>query len=215
MNLRLAWFDLRYGLPTAVRVLVSELGLFRALRVGLAVGWRGLTRDPFRPLRGGAPPSPGEAFTRRQLEPVLLLEGVLRERHGLDPARTREVLGRVVAETGARFVQFNVDHPTRAHWRGLDEAGRRALANGMLQQFGNAEAELVDVSAEGLGFDVSLCHFVELTRRLERPELASLFCAADSVAYGDPKLPVALERDQTLAGGDSCCAFRFRFRDPA
>lgn len=213
MSLRLLWFDLRHGLPTALRVLVRELGLLRALRVVLALVWRDLTTRPFRALRDGPPPGPGERFTRRQLKPILLLDGVLRDR--LPAERAREVLAEVVAQSGARFVLFNIEHPSRDTWETLDDEGRRELAGGMLDRFGNAEAELVEVSDGGLGFDVGRCHFVELTQRLGRPELASLFCAADSVAYGDRRLPIALEREHTLARGDPCCTFRFRFREPA
>jgi hypothetical protein len=211
-RLRLLRFDLRHGLPTALRILRRELGLGRTMRVVLALLWRGLTRDPFRPLRGDPRPCPRERFTRHQLKPVLLLDGVLRESLRLESERVGEVLLAVVSESGARFVRFNVEHPTREEWSASSDEARRELALGLLARFGNAEAEVVEANAEGLGFDVSRCHFVDLCRRLDRPDLAPLFCAADSVAYGDPTLPVALAREQTLARGDARCAFRFRFR---
>ena len=50
-RLRLLYFDLRHGLPTAVCVLRRELGLWSMLRTLLSLLWRGATRDPFRPLR--------------------------------------------------------------------------------------------------------------------------------------------------------------------
>lgn len=207
---QLWWFDLRVGLPTALGLLRRRLGWRALAGVLLSFVWRDLTTSPFRPL--GKPAGPGERFTRHQLKPVLLLHDALRAR-GHTQAEALALLGHVVAQTGARFVRYNIPHPTPQSWGALSEEGRRAFAGRILQRFGNAEAQVVAVGERSFAMDVTRCHFVELTARLGRRELAPLFCAADSVVYSHPSMPVALQRDETLAGGHARCAFRFAFRD--
>ncbi len=210
-SLALLWFDLRHGAPVALGTLRRELGPWRALRALLAFAWRDWTRDPYRPLRDDPRPDRRERFTRRQLRPVLLLDAALREALGLSPDRSREILAQIVARSGARFVGSQVRHPTPAEWEALDPPGRRALAERILSRFGNAETRVVEDPAADLAFDVTRCHFVSLCARLGRPELASLFCAADRVFYDDPGLPIRLDRAETLAAGDPRCAFRLSF----
>lgn len=210
-SLSLLWFDVRHGAPVALRALRRHLGALCALRALLAFLWRDWTRDPYRALRGDPAPDARERFTRRQLRPVLLLDAALGEALGLPPERRRALLAEVVAESGARFVGTQVRHPTPAEWAALDPGARRAFASAVLGRFGNAEATLVDAPGADLAFDVTRCHFVSLCARLGRPEVASLFCAADRVFYDDPRVPIRLERAETLAGGQARCAFRLRF----
>ena len=206
-KLALLRFDLRHGMPTAIGVLRRELGWLATTSVLIQFLVAGL-RDPFRELTG-PPPGPRERFTRHQLRPVLLLDQVLRRR--FDAARVRDILGAVIAQSGARFVRHNVEHPDPERWRAMTGAEQSAFAQRILSRFGNAETTLVSVPPHDFAFNVSLCHFVGLTQRLGRPDLAPLFCAADSAFYGDPNVPIQLVRERTLAAGDDQCTFRFRF----
>lgn len=214
-SLALGWFDLRHGAPVALGTLRRELGVWRMARALLAFVWRDWTRDPYRALRDDPRPDVRERFTRRQLRPVLLLDAALREALGLAPERSRAILAQIVARSGARFVGTQVRHPTPAQWEALDAAGRRGLAERILARFGNAETTLVEDPRADLAFDVTRCHFVGLCARLGRPELASLFCAADRVFYDDPAVPIRLERAHTLAAGQPRCTFRLSFEREA
>lgn len=211
-TLALWWFDLTRGFPASLGVLRRRLGLWRFLRLLGAFMRRRITSRPFASL--GAPATPAERFTRHQLEPVLLLDAVMTRDLNMPSEETRAVLLEVVGEAGARFVLHQVRHPTAQVWAQKSEDERRALAHKMFAPFKNAEMHLVEVGERTLGFDVTRCHFVSLTQRLGRPDLAALFCHADSVAYGDPSVPVSLQRDSTLATGGARCTFRYAFRGP-
>jgi len=207
----LIWFELTRGLPIALRVLREELGGAERRRALLCFARRSAGGNPFAAL--GRSTTPGETFTRRQLKPVLILHDVLREDLGLPLPRTLAILGRLVAESGAAFIASNLSMPPRAEWEKLPAAEQRGFAQRVLDRFLNARAELVETPGATFGFDVRACHFVDLTRRLGRTELAALFCQADSVFFGRPESPVRLERATTLAAGGESCPFRFKWTD--
>lgn len=204
------WFELTRGLPIALRVLRAELAPGALLRALFGLARRG-AQDPFAAL--GRSAGPRETFTRRQLKPVLILHDVLRQDLGLPASRALAILGRLVAETGSAFIASNLALPARDQWEKLAPAERRGFARGVLDRFLNAEAELVDAPDATFGFDVRACHFVSLTRRLGVPDLAALFCQADSVFFGRPGSPVRLSRSATIATGGQTCPFRFHWAE--
>lgn len=210
-GMNLWWFDLTRGTPTAVSVLGRELGWSRAAGLLLRFVWRKITRDPFRSLKRTEPLSPGERFTRHQLLPVLLLDDLFLDDPSLDDDTARRVLGELVGESGARFIRYATGDPTPQRWERLSEAERQSLANSSLERFGNLEFRVLDVPQVSFAFDVTRCHFVSLCRELGRPHLAPLFCAADEVLFGDPRLGVTLGREQTLAEGGEACTFRLNW----
>ena len=211
-RLSVAAFDLTAGGPTALKILRAELG-WRDLGRALArFAWRAATTDPFEAL--AAPPAnPAERFTRHQLRPVLLLEQVLRRDLAADESTAATILERVVSETGARFIEWTVRPPSRARWEAMSAQAQQARVRAFMDRFMNAKAEPVDAPDVEIAFDVTFCHFVDLLRRLGRPELAPLFCKADSVYFGRPDAPIRLRRDSNLAQGDDRCTFRLTFPD--
>jgi len=204
-------FDLSRGMPRALAVLKAELGIGRLLRVlrGLALHSR---RDP---LRGLSRPWPRdkEWLTRRQLRPVVLLDDVLRDDLRMEHAARVALLGRVVGEAGARFLAANVPAGIERAWRRASPAERERFATSLVGRFFNVAAAPPRVDAASLAFDVQRCRFAELTAELGRPYLGPLFCAADSVYFERPDVPVSLERSGTLAEGAGCCDFRLRYRE--
>ncbi|HBP23039.1 MAG TPA: hypothetical protein DEA08_35355, partial [Planctomycetes bacterium] len=151
-----------------------------------------------------------EELTRAQLRPVLLLDAALAAR-GHDSAARLELLRAVVGESGAAFLGHELRGWTRARFQALDPAGREGVLRDLLARFFNMHAHPVADEAHDLGFDVGACLFAQLTQRLGRPELATLFCAADEVFFARPESPLRLERTETLAEGHSRCAFRLDF----
>jgi hypothetical protein len=210
VELRLLWFDLTAGLPTAVKVLWRRLGMGRTLRVLLGFMLRGLHR-PFASL--GPPASDRERFTRHQLKPVLILDDILQRDLGLETDPRMSILADVVGQSGAKFIDITLAPPTPARWRQMADAEKTGFVDRIMDKFLNAEAKRVDDTSAEVAFDVSRCHFVDLTRRLERTELAPLFCGADSVYFDQPDSPLRLVRDTTLASGGEACRFRFHLDD--
>ena len=206
--LRLWWFDLTRGTPTAVSVLLRELGRGRGIGLLLRFVWRKITSRPFRALERSGPLSPGERFTRHQLLPVLLLDDLLQDDASMDQDAARQILSQVVGESGARFIRYATGDPSPEDWAQTRNEQRMALANRSLRSFGNLEFRVVEDPASSFAFDVTRCHFVSLCHELDRPHLAPLFCQADEVLFGDPRLGVTLRRDQTLASGHDACTFR-------
>ncbi|MBL90458.1 MAG: hypothetical protein CMH56_01410 [Myxococcales bacterium] len=204
-------FDLKHSFPLAARILKEELGVFGMLHCFLCFGWRQLWQKPFAALQRQNPISPAEALTRHQLEPVLILDAVLGLDLKLSQERTRSVLKRIVGESGARFIQFAVKNPPPEAWHQKSVSAKNEFAQKGLQQFFNAEAEVVSAPNAHFAFDVKACHFVGLARELGRPDLAPLFCGADETLFNRPELKVLMTREETLAQGHDRCAFRFQW----
>lgn len=202
--LRRRWFDLTTGLPTAMGSLRQQLGTGRFLRLLAAYGWRSVS---YRRPKALDIIGPGARFTWGQLRPVLILDQVLHRDLGLSTGERLRILGEVVAVTGAAFIASQVGVGA-AQWRKLEQGARQNLAKTILARFGNARAQLTHIAADELAFRVDRCHFVELTRQAGRPELASLFCAADARLFG-ANAEVQLQRTTTMAEGGDCCPFRF------
>lgn len=201
-------FELGTALPLSLAVLRRRLS-----GAELASALFGYTRrslsDPFAAL--GPAADPAETFTRRQLRPVLALSDALRLDAGLDPERCQALLLEIVAQSGAEFLRSTLELPSLAHWISLGDPARRALVEGLLARFPNAESVLGQVGDGGLDFEVRSCWFAALAQRLERPEVAALFCEADQRFFGDPAVGIELTRPQTLARGGHSCAFYLRY----
>lgn len=208
IRLRLILFDITRGLPTAARVLAARLGWRKTLRVFALFLRRSATTRPFRAL-GSDRPSAAERFTRHQLKPVLLLDDVLRKDLLMSQEEALALLAEVVGASGAQFIASQLSPPSPAAWRSYDDQAKESFARRVMARFLNAEAELVPDDRSEVAFDVTFCHFAHLTRRLERPELAPLFCRADSAYFSRPEAPVELRRAKTIAQGDDRCEFRF------
>jgi len=211
--LKLHYFDLTRGLPTAVRVLHRAVGLSRLLKVLVAFVVRKTFRDPFRALPRQGRLSPAERFSRHQLRPVVVLYDVLQDKLDWSQEDALTVVGEVVAQTGAKFIASNFSTPTAAMWNGYERAEKKAFAERITHQFLNAETSIIESAGYELSFDVTRCHFAQLCRELDRPELARLFCRADSVYFDRPDVPIQLTRLHTIADGSPRCEFRFSFKD--
>ena len=204
-------FDLKHSFPLAARLLKEELGLLGMLHCFVRFAWRKLWQKPFAQLVRPNPISPNEALTRHQLEPVLILDAVLNLDLKLSTDRTRSVLKRIVSESGASFIQFAVKNPQPEAWHQKSVSAKNEFAQKGLQQFFNAEAEVVSAPNAHFAFDVKACHFVGLARELGRSDLAPLFCGADEALFNRPELKVIMTREETLAQGHERCAFRFQW----
>ena len=202
-------FDIRHGLPCALRVLRAALGCGGLVRTIGDLVWRS-RRDPLAslPLRW---PADQEWLVRRQLRPVVLLDDVLRLDRKLDKPRRLALLRRVVSETGARFVATNVPTKAADAWRRGSQQERNQFAASLVRRFFNVDATTPVADDRSLSFDVTRCRFAELTAELGRPYLGPMFCEADAVFFARPDVSLSLHRTSTIAEGAACCDFHFRY----
>lgn len=205
-------FDVRHVYPTTLRLLMRHLGLRDSLRTLFAFAWRMLRENPFAGL--GPAASRGEAFTRHQLAPLLLMDSALREDLRVPAPQVRLLLEELVGATGSIFIGQAFGAISPARWRAMSDEQRTNAARAVFARFENAEGVPGEVGPDRFDFDVTHCHFAALTQRVGRPDLAPLFCHADSVYFGRPESSIRLERDETLARGDHRCGFRFRYEAP-
>ncbi len=187
----------------ALRVLVRELGLVRALRVGAAVRWRAWRGEPFADL----PPALGfqEVGSRAQAGPAVVLYRVLARALGADEAL--RVTGVVVEESALVFLEASLGILDRADVSHFDDAGRERFARERAARFPNATLTFDEISSERVKFTVTACRLVELVHHAGHPELAPLFCRGDARYFGEVQPGVRLVRPGTIAGGGATCPF--------
>jgi hypothetical protein len=205
-------FDLSAGLPTALHVLRAQLGWTRAIHALTRFMLRSLGRDPLRDLSTHGWPASQETLVRHQLRPVILLDDVLRLDLALPQERVMEILAQVIRMSGARFIEHNVPDIPRSSWRAADPAQRHSFVTRLTTRLFNAQIEDITTAPTTLAFRITACRFVQLTHALGRPQLAPLFCAADSQFFESPSSP-RLDRPSTIAAGDACCHFIFSYRE--
>lgn len=202
-------FELSGGNARAIAILRRRLGTLRATRAVATLVRRQLTTDPFSNLPPVEPDQVGEWLTRRQLGPVLLLSDILQQDLGLSAQETRSILGELVDEVGALLLSRRFPPLDPRAWAAAPHEEREGVARAVFARLGNISAAEVQTTDGSLALDVRRCRFVELCAEVGKPELASLFCAADARFFGRSDSPVTLERSGTLATGASCCDFRF------
>ena len=213
MRWDLVRFDLMESLPIAFRILRRELGTFGTLRFLFSFVARSTFTDPFRALRGDPKPGRGEAYTRQLLRSALLFDATLRSHRKINGEKVHQILLEIVGQSGAAYIRANLHTPTADEWHAMSTHEQHGFATGVLDRFENTEANIVATPDHDFGFDVHFCHFADLCRRLDRMDLAPLFCAADSLYFGDPLVPIRLDRAEIISKGDARCAFRFQIEE--
>lgn len=194
----------------ALRVLVRRLGLWRALRVGLAVDRRVRRGEPFAHLP--PPHDARERAARAQAGPAFVLYRVLRER-GADDALARATVGDAVSAGAVAFLRRSIGPIRQDRLAAMSDAERARWVERRASRFPNAEPIFEVVGATEVRFRVPACRFVALAREAGHPELAPIFCAGDAHFFGTTQRDVVLERPHTLAEGGPDCPFRLRFVD--
>lgn len=186
----------------ALGVLRAELGWLGALT--LAARLRSpFAADPFAELPPAA--DSRERASRAQAGGAVRLYRVLRRRRDADAAL--DLTARVVHAAALAFLERTLGSVGPTDLAGLAPDARRAWVRERLDRFPNVEASVVRAEPEAVVFTVHRCRLVELVRHAGHPELASLFCAADAVFFGDTRPGLRLERPTTLAAGGPACAF--------
>ncbi len=199
------------GQGRAALILLRELGLVRALRVGLSLARRQRAGEPFAALP--PPENDAERLSRAQIGPAILLyQELLRFLPRDEALRLTE---RVVVVGAVAFLRRSIGRLRRAELAALDEPGRQRFVEARGARFFNATTRWDEVSAASVRFTVTHCRFPPLCQALGVPELAPVFCKGDERFFGSVEPDVVLERPHTLAEGAASCPFTLRFRDGA
>ncbi len=193
----------------ALRVLVEELGLVRALAVGVSVQVAALRGEPFADL----PPATDfpERGSRQQAGPAVLLYRALARRVG--EAEGLRITGRAVEVGAMTFLGRTLGRLERRRIEAMDEAERDRFAKEKAAGFPNAELVWEEISPTRVVFAVTRCRLVELVRHAGHPELAPLFCVGDARYFREVEAEAELLRPTTLAAGDDRCRFTIRFEE--
>jgi hypothetical protein len=206
----LARFDRKVGLPVALTVLRARLSFGGLLKVLFRYVISSL-RDPLAGVSDDSWPEELEPLVRHQLRAAMRLDDATRGVGGLDEQTRRDVIREVIAETGARFIGAAVPLPNAADWQNASTDERERFAKEAAASFINAKTQNITVGDEAASFDVCECRFAQLTRIIDRPYLAPMFCEADSVHFARPESMVRLRRKSTIAEGANVCDFRLEF----
>ncbi len=147
--------------------------------------------------------------------------GVL-ERRGIEARIVAPILERLAAVYGdgvydvARDVIVDVAREQGASL--ADQVGGNSLTDfarglGAWSAGGALETEVVELSDEAFGFDVTRCRYAEMYRSLGLEALgATLSCNRDGALIEGFNPSVEFTRTQTIMGGATHCDFRFEAR---
>jgi hypothetical protein len=189
-------------LPSFLAML-RELGLWRALRVGLAVD-RGTKRgEPFLELP--PPDCEKERLSRAQIGPAILLYRALEAEAGRAQAMKST---EVIAAAGAvAFLKRTIGELRRPALLAMRPEEREAFVRRQGAQFFNATIRWDLITPDEVRFTVERCRFPRLCEAAGTPELAPVFCKGDATFFGETVPHVTMERAQTIAEGGDCCPF--------
>jgi len=206
-------FDLTTGLWVSIRQLAAHLGARRLVQVAWGLARR-TGQDPLHGQQTPAWAETAEPLVRHQLRPALQLDEVLADDLGLSVEERLPILRAVIAETGAAFVATHAKGVSPRAWARATVPARQGWAEGLIGRFFNARIQGVETTENTIRFQVSACRFASLVVALDRPHLAPLFCAADSVFFERPGTPATLTRHGTLAQGAPACDFLLALKPP-
>ncbi|KAA5607471.1 2-amino-thiazoline-4-carboxylic acid hydrolase [Roseospira marina] len=131
----------------------------------------------------------------------------------IGPERARALLARAIT----RSAEAEAQRAAQATPPGADPMGAfTAIFDRTYRDRGiesGLEATVRDEGPDRLDFDVTRCRFVEMYAELGLGAVADvLSCNRDGTFAQAYDGRLALDRAQTIAGGASCCTFRYRLR---
>lgn len=202
----MAWFPWARLDPNerlAAPILVRELGVFRALKVGRRIRRQLRAGEPFGHLP--SPESPQERLSREQIGPAILLYKALKE--VVDERAAWRISEQIVVVAACVFLRQSMGELKRSELAQMDDEARDRFAKDKGERFFNATVDWHEVSGERVYFEVTACRFPPLCAAAGVPELAPIFCKGDAKYFGTVEPGVRLERPYTIAEGAKTCPF--------
>ena len=188
----------------AFGILIDELGLFTALRVGGRTQRHQLSGEPFDHLP--APDSEDERLSREQIGPAIVLYRQLLEE--VSQERAYAITERVVVEGAVIFLEETIGRLPRERLLAMGDDQRETFVRAKGAKFFNATIEWDYIERDEVQFTVTHCKFPDLCEEAGVPELAPVFCEGDGEFFGGVESDVELERPHTIARGGEDCPFR-------
>jgi hypothetical protein len=194
----------------AFKILIEELGLVDALRIGGRTQRRVFAGEPFDDF--DPPETENERESRDQIGPAIVLYRELRRE--VDRERALEVAERVIVEASIIFLGKTIGRLRRRELLDLEDREREQFVRRKGDKFFNATLEWEQIEVDTVEFTVTHCEFPPLCEATGVPELAPLFCEGDAQFFGDVEEDVDLDRPHTIAEGAETCPFRITLREP-
>jgi hypothetical protein len=202
----------------AKAVLMVHLGPWQKVRLLFAFFWaqrsaRALDLTDLRE-RGMT----NDRFLDQQLEYLAMfsaLAGIL------GTERAVEVMEKVMDETAREPLLLCLPDPANVGRVGSDPLkvfrDYLRVAPSAAARAGCHALEISEDSADAFQFDVRWCVWLELAERMGVPEGCLPNCYSDDLVFPEyfEQFGITYRRTQTLAGGGSCCDFRFERKEPS
>lgn len=204
------WQKLDANERLAAPILIRELGVLNALRVGRRIRRRAKAGEPFAAL--GEPTCEDDRLSREQIGPAVLLYQEARE--VVDDARALALTEEVAVAAALIFLRAQLGELRRDELASLTPEGRAQFAEERGARFFNATMRWDEVSGERVRFTVTSCRFPPLCAAAGVPELAPVFCEVDARYFGTVEPDIVLTRPTRIAAGDPECAFTLSWRAP-
>tara|TARA_Y100001934_G_C12131269_1_gene667947 strand:- start:238 stop:897 length:660 start_codon:yes stop_codon:yes gene_type:complete len=191
----------------SISALISQLGLWGTMRIGLMVAVWQAKGEPFSALP--KPKDLKEKYSRMQIGPAILAYRALDRLYGKE--RALEVVEQVILAGGASFLKKSLGPLTQSMLKELSPPEREEFVQLRSQRFFNMTMEWNKIDVSEVKFTVSHCHFPHLSEAAGCPELAPMFCKTDEVYFGNLEKTVNLDRPHTLATGGPNCPFTLKW----
>jgi hypothetical protein len=210
-RLRLTLFDLFYGYPMALKLLIKKFGLIETLVIVSKLRYRLLFANPFKPINKAIRPTAAEKLSQTQMLPAVLLYKILIEQDH-EPAQAHEFVAHLINTLAFAFLKFTVPIINRKHVENLPLPSQLKILTSITKRFFNAQGKAEMNSKDRFSFTVSKCSFAQYSIDLGVPELAPIFCASDKAYFDACQPDVTLKRTTTLAENNKPCDFVFTWK---
>jgi hypothetical protein len=209
---RLILFDLLYGYPVSLGMLISRFGLGQTILIVTKLQFRLVLANPFKQLNQVQKPTREEKLSQKQMLPAILLYKILQE-DGLAEKDAKDFVAQLVNNIAFVFLKFTVPIIKRNRVEHLPLPNQLKILTSITKRFFNAQGKAEMKSKETFSFTVSKCAFAEYSKALGVSELAPIFCASDKTYFDACQPDVALKRTLTLAEDNKPCDFVFTWKD--
>ena len=190
-----------------IKKLWHRLGLFRSLRIGLALFWHKVTFRPFHSMP--IPNDPAEKLARKHVLDALTLYRAIDSQLGTDG---KQLFQETMSFGAQAFLSSNIGLINVDDYRQMTSVERRGWLTRLIDLFPNASAKIDEASESRVAFTVTRCRYVELTRIAGYPELANTFCAGDAAFFQGQPAGIEFERSSSIAEGGRDCPFVLSLR---
>ncbi|RME90167.1 MAG: hypothetical protein D6767_07270 [Candidatus Hydrogenedentota bacterium] len=211
-EVRFLYFDLIWGNSIALDTFIRRFGIFKSIKIILAVEWNLMWNHPFRELNKENPPDLQAKLSQKQMAPLIVLDKVLQKENYSKEERLA-FLSELSAKVAKAFLNFNIPALSYAVWQKKTRYQKERFLHNLVNRFFNAkgEAKLSD-DEQSFEYPVNFCYFAYYAHKLNVIHLGKLFCQTDKLFFEEERPEVQFYRSKTLMEGKPYCDFRFQWK---